>query len=98
MLALPGTTSLHRVTVRTSEPDTLAVRTQFERAVSLGDLQPASLPRSAILCVRALRDCSRWLSLRATPDFAALNRWRQETVAALDSLARGAVRPARGPV
>jgi hypothetical protein len=98
MLAVPGTTSLHRVTVRTSEPDALAVRTKFERAVSLGDLHPVSLPRSAILCVRSLRDCSRQLRLRATPDVAALNRWREATVAALDSAAHAAVRPARGPV
>jgi hypothetical protein len=98
MLAVPGTTSLHRVTVRTSEPDTLAVRTRFERAVSLGDLHPARLPRFAILCVRSLRDCSRRLSFRATPDFAALNRWRQTTVAALDTLVRGAARPSQGPV
>ena len=98
MLAVPGTTSLRKVTVRTSEPDALAVRTQFERALAPVDLHPASLPRSAILCVRALRDCSRRLSFRTTPDFAALNRWRQKTVAALDTLARGAVRPSRGPV
>ena len=98
MLAVPGTTFLRKVTVRTSEPDALAVRTQFERAMALVDLHPASLPRSAILCVRALRDCSRRLSFRATPDFAALNRWRQTTVAALDTLARGAARPSRGPV
>jgi hypothetical protein len=62
------------------------------------DLHPASLPRSAILCVRSLRDCSRQLRLRATPELAALNRWRQATVAGLDSAAHGAVRPARGPV
>ena len=98
MLAALGTTLLRKVTVRTSEPDALAVRTQFERALAPVDLHPASLSRSAILCVRALRDCSRRLSFRTTPDFAALNRWRQETVAALDTLARGAVRPSRGPV
>lgn len=66
--------------------------------MALGDLHPASLPRSAILCVRKLRDCSRRLRLQATPELAALNRWRQATVAALDSAAHGAVRPARGPV
>ena len=98
MLAVPGTTSLRKVTVRTSEPDALAVRTQFERALAPVDLHPASLSRSAILCVRALRDCSRRLSFRTTPDFAALNRWRQTTVAALDTLARGAARPSHGPV
>jgi hypothetical protein len=93
-----GQTLLGKVTVSTSEPDALAVRMQFERSMAPVDLHPVSLPRSAILCVRALRDCSRRLSFRATPDFAALNRWRQTTVAALDSAARGAVRPARGPV
>ena len=62
------------------------VRTQFERALAMVDLHPASLPRSAILCVRSLRDCSRQLRLRTTPDFAALNRWREATVAALDTL------------
>jgi hypothetical protein len=98
MLPALGTTLLSKVTVCSSEPDILAVRTQFERAMALGDLHPASLPRSAILCVRALRDCSRQLRLRATPDFAALNRWRGTTVAAIDSAAHGAVRPARGPV
>jgi hypothetical protein len=98
MLAVPGTTSLRKVTVRTSEPDALAVRTQFERALAPVDLHPASLSRSAILCVRALRDCSRRLSFRTTPDFADLNRWRQTTVAALDTLARGAARPSHGPV
>ena len=97
MLVL-GTTLLRKVTVRTSEPDALAVRAQFERALAPVDLHPASLPRSAILCVRALRDCSRRLSFRTAPNFAALNRWRQTTVAALDTLARGAVRPSRGPV
>ena len=98
MLAAPGTTLLRKVRVRSSEPDALAVRIKFEQAVGLADLHPVSLPRSAILCIRALRDCSRRLSLRATPDFAALNRWRQTTVAALDTLARGAVRPSHGPV
>jgi hypothetical protein len=98
MLAVLGTTLLRKVTVRTSEPDALAVRTQFERALAPVDLHPASLPRSAILCVRALRDCSRRLSFQATQDFAALNRWRQTTVAALDPLACAAARPARGPV
>jgi hypothetical protein len=99
MLAVLGTTLLRKVTVRTSEPDALAVRTQCERA-STGpvDLHPASLPRSAVLCVRALRDCSRRLSFRATQDFAALNRCRQTTVAALDALPCAATCPARGPV
>src|SRR5262245_48324863 len=98
MLAVLGTTSLRKVSVRTSEPDALAVRTRFERALGVVDLHPVSLPRSAILCIRALRDCSRRLSFRAAQDFGTLNRWRQTTVTALDSLARGAVRPARGPV
>jgi hypothetical protein len=98
MLAAPGTTLLRKVRVRSCEPDALAVRIKFEQAVGPGDLHPASLPRSSILCVRTLRDCSRRLSFRATPDFAALNRWRQTTVAVLDSVTRGAARPARGPV
>ena len=64
MLAVPGTTSLRKVTVRTSEPDALAVRTRFAQALAPVDFRPASLSRSAILCVRALRDCSRRLSFR----------------------------------
>ena len=98
MLAALGTTLLRKVTVRTSEPDALAVRTQFERALAPVDLHPASLSRSAILCVRALRDCSRRLSFRAAQDFGSLSSWRQATLAALDTLARGAARPSHGPV
>jgi hypothetical protein len=62
------------------------------------DLHPASLPRSAILCVRTLRDCSRQLRLGSTPEMAALNRWRQATLAALETVASRAAHPARDPV
>jgi hypothetical protein len=93
-----GRTYLRTFRVASSTHDAMATRLAVERALGAVDLHPTSLPRSAILCVRALRDCSRRLRLRATPDFAALNGWRQTTVAALDTLACGAVRPACGPV
>src|SRR5271165_6878212 len=98
LLLIPSNIVLRKVGIRTAETDNLTLRARFERVVSAVDLHPSGLPTTAILCVREVRDRSGRLRLRAEPDFAAIQRWRQTIVSMFDELARGAARPARAPV
>jgi hypothetical protein len=98
MLLEPHSSYVRKIRVASSTRDSLATRLAIQRVLAGADLYAPSLPRAAILCVRALRNRSRRLSLRADRDFSALELWRQETIEALDDLARRAVRPIREPV
>jgi hypothetical protein len=98
LLPIPNKTVLRKVGVRTSEPDRVNLRARFERTLAAIDLRPSSLPPSAILCVREMRDRSGQLRLCTHPDFAAVERWRQTIVSMLDDLASRAARPAHEPV
>jgi hypothetical protein len=91
-------TVLRKGRVRTSEPNSLTLRARFERTLAAIDLHPPSLPPSAILCVREVRDRSGGLKLRTDLDFAAVERWRQTIVSMLGDLANRAARPAHEPV
>lgn len=78
--------------------DRLAVRLRVSHLLNMADIEPASLPPSATLIVRRLRDplprrfCSDLQSFRA----AAL--WERATQSALAEVGRGAARPAQGSV
>jgi hypothetical protein len=98
VLLNPNETVLHQVGVRTSEPDSVNLRGRFERTLATMDLRPSSMPPTAILCVRELRDRSGRLKLHTHPDFAAAEWWRRTIVSMLDDLAARAVRPAHEPV
>jgi hypothetical protein len=98
LLLIPNKTVLRKVGIRTSEPDSVNLRARFEWTLAAIDLRPSSLPPSAILCVREVRDRSGRLRLGTHPDFAAVERWRQTIVSMLDDLAKRAARPAHESV
>jgi hypothetical protein len=77
--------------------DPLAARLRAQALLDAADLRPPSLPRSAVLVVCSLRVEAGGVFSRA-PDVMALRAWESALRGRLDALARGAWRPADGPV
>jgi hypothetical protein len=68
-----------------SRGEASAPRAQIERVFVTADLEPRTLPRQAILCIRHLR--------------ATVSRnWEHETRQTLEAMARRAVRPFQDPI
>ncbi len=78
--------------------DLLSSRLRVERLLGAVDLHPQSLPPSAILCVRHLRDPHPGLLHLDGRSLRPPRRWEEALSAELDAMARRAARPARGPV
>lgn len=91
-------TTIARLEVRADRGDPVVARLAAERLLGAIELRPGSLPPSAILCVRALRDpLPRTVSL-ASHQLRPPQAWERALQHEVDRLARDAARPARDPV
>jgi len=97
MANAPGATSgttINRVRLLGDGGDALAARLSVERILGRA-ANVSSLPPSAILCVKRVRDPLPG-SIRLTTSAAVTARWTQSLHETLAEMARRAVRPARG--
>jgi hypothetical protein len=98
MLRGASDTAIARLAVRADPADALAARLCVERMLGAIELRPAGLAPAAILCVRELRDPRPGTLSLASRQLGPPPVWEQAVRREVDRLARGAVRPARGPV
>jgi len=89
-----GSGAAVRVRVR-ARRDVCGARVSAAAAIGRAELHPPALPPSAILCVRWMRVAE---SIGAPHDLAARRRFERALQLTVAELARGALRPADGPI
>ena len=88
--------TIARLKVRADRADPVTARLGVERILGAIELRPGSLPPSAILCVRELRDPRPGTISLESRELRPPPVWEQALQREVDRLARAATRPAHG--
>src|SRR2546430_1876345 len=86
-------THIERLRVISDERDALSLRLRLTSALSVADMGPA-LPRSAVACIRKLRDPHPGLLKFGNGNEQASRVWEHELVESIGELLKHAARPA----
>ena len=98
MIVEPGKTYIGKMRATSNERDTLALRMRLSSMLSMMDLNPPGLPRSAIVCIRKFHDPLPG-SLRVQPSGTpSPYTWEHAVQASLKRLVEHALYPARDAV
>jgi hypothetical protein len=93
-----GQTYIRKIRLVGQVPDRLAIQWRIGSVLALTVLHPASLPPSAILCIRSLHDPRPGSLQLCRSDTRPSSEWERAVTASIEQLAREAVRPIDGTV